>query len=270
MSLPSPDGRVVPAAAGDEVVAGAAEQEVGAVAAGNRVVTRAAVDGELDERRQAVGACHRVVAAVGVEHQALAGADVDAEGGGSHAVEADARPVGSHGEQFGAVAAVHFHRVGTVAALAEVRVVAGVPDHAVVAGLSEGLVIGVAAGERVVVGAAEEQVEAALPEQGVIADLPEEHVVAAAAGEDVVAGAAEQVGGGQRAVDLVEGDQRRVGDGGRAAEHRHRPAVHEDVPGRVAVNGDRVVQRVAEDAEDSGAGQEAGGHREELAPLQGL
>ncbi len=94
--------------------------------------------------------------------------------------------------------------------------------------LAEDLVVGVAAGERVVLGAAEEEVEAALAEQRVVAGLAEEHVAARAAGERVVAGAAEQVRPRQRAVGLVERDrvvaalaedldQRGVGDGRRAA-----------------------------------------------------
>ena len=50
------EGGVVAAAAVDEVVAVAAEQRVGAVAAGDRVVAGAAVDGELDQRGQALPA----------------------------------------------------------------------------------------------------------------------------------------------------------------------------------------------------------------------
>ena len=44
------------------------------------------------------------------------------------------------------------HGVGTGAAFVEVGVVARVPDHPVVIALAEGLVVGVAAGERVVLG----------------------------------------------------------------------------------------------------------------------
>ena len=92
----------------------------------------------------------------------------------------------------------------SVAALVEVGVVAGVPDHPVGAALAEGLVVGVAAGQRVVLAAAEQQVGAALAEQRVVAGLAEQLVGAGAAREDVVAGAAEQVGPRQRAVDLAE------------------------------------------------------------------
>ena len=141
-----------------------------------------------------------------------------------------------------------------VAALVEVGVVAGVPDHPVVAALPEGLVVGVAAGQRVVLVAAEQQVEAALAEERVVAGLAEELVAAGAAREDVVAGAAEQVGRRQRAVGLAERDhvvaalaedpdQRGVGDRRRAAGDGDRAAVDEDLPRRVAADGDRVVER---------------------------
>ena len=62
-----------------------------------------------------------------------------------HTVEAHAGAVGGARELLGAVAAVHLRRVDAVAAFVEVGVVAGVPDHAVVARLAEGLVVGVAA-----------------------------------------------------------------------------------------------------------------------------
>ena len=115
------------------------------------------------------------------------------ERGRVDAVEADAGAVGGDGEGLGAVAAVDLDGVDAVAALVEVGVVAGVPDHAVVARLAEDLVVAVAAGQDVVAGAAEEQVGAALAEQGVVARLAEEHVGARAAGQGVVAGAAEEV-----------------------------------------------------------------------------
>ena len=169
-------------------------------------------------------------------------------------------PLAVVGELLGAVAAVDLHRVGVGTTLVEVGVVAGVPDHPVVAALAEDLVVGVAAGQRVVLAAAEQEVEAALAEQRVVAGLPEQLVVARAAGEDVVAGAAEQVGPRQRAVDLAEGDdvvaalaedldQRGVGDRGRAAHDGHRAAVHQDLAGCIAADGDVVVEGVAEDAE---------------------
>ena len=144
-----------------------------------------------------------------------------------------------------------------VAALVEVGVVAGVPDHPVVAALAEDLVVGVAAGQRVVLAAAEQQVGATASEQGVVAALTGELVAAGAAGEGVVAAAAEQVGRRQRAVGLVEGDhvaaalaedpdQRGVGNRRRAADDGDRAAVDQELPGRVAADGDRVVQRIAE------------------------
>jgi hypothetical protein len=72
--------------------------------------------------------------------------------------------------------------------------------------LAEGLVVGVTAGQGVVLGAAEEQVEATLAEERVLAALAEQLVAAGAARQRVVAPAAEQVGRRQRAVDLAERD----------------------------------------------------------------
>src|SRR5262249_28613663 len=189
----------------DEVVAVAAQQPVVAVAAQDRVVAGAAVHGDLDQGGQVPGGREAVVAAVHVDNEVLAGADVNAEGAGVKAVEAHPGTVGRGGEGLGAVAAVDLHGVVAGAALVEVGVVAGVPDHAVVAGLAEDLVVRVAAGQGVVVGAAEQHVVAALAQQGVVAALAEEQVIARAAGQGVVAGAAEEEGGRQRAAALVQG-----------------------------------------------------------------
>ena len=68
--------------------------DVVAVAAGQGVVARAAVDGDVDQGGEAVAGRERVVAAVGVDDQILGGADVEAEGGRADAVEADAGAVG--------------------------------------------------------------------------------------------------------------------------------------------------------------------------------
>ena len=73
------EGGVVALLAVDEVVAVAAEQHVVAVAAEDGVVAGAAVDGELDERGEVAGRRNPVVAAIGVDHQVLGGADVDRE-----------------------------------------------------------------------------------------------------------------------------------------------------------------------------------------------
>ena len=144
-------------------------------------------------RGEAVAGGDGVVAAVGVEHEVLGGADVEGERRGADAVEAHARAVGGDREGLGAVAAVDLGGVDAVAALVEVGAVAGIPDHAVVAGLAEHLVVAGAAGQRVVAGAAEQEVVAALAEQRVVAAPAEELIVARAAGEGVVAGAAEQM-----------------------------------------------------------------------------
>ena len=163
------EGDVVALLAVDEVVVVTAEQHVGAVAAEERVVARAAVDGDLDQRGQVAGGGEAVVAAVGVEHEVLGGADVDREGRRIDPVEPHPGPVGRGGEDLGAAAAVDLHGVGPAAAFVEVGVVAGVPDHRVVAAPTEGLIVGVAAGERVVAAPAEQQVEAAAALEGVVA-----------------------------------------------------------------------------------------------------
>ena len=188
----------------------------------------------------------------------------------------------SDSPRLGPVAAVDLDGVGARAALVEVGIVAGVPDHAVVAGLAEGLVVGVAAGEGVVLGAAEEEVRAALAEEDVVAGLAEELVRAGAAGEDVVAATAEQVGAGKRAVGLVEGDdvvaalaenldEGGVGHGGGAALDGDRAAVDEQAACGVSGHADDVGEVVAEDAQDAGGGAEGcddGGDRAVLEALK--
>ena len=114
--------------------------------------------------------------AAGVEHQVLAGADVDGEGRRGDAVEPDPSAVGGDGEALRARAAVDLDGVGARAALVQIGVVTGVPDHPVVPALAEHLIVGVAAGEDVVLGAPEQQVDAAAAEQGVVAGLTEELV----------------------------------------------------------------------------------------------
>ena len=135
-------------------------------------------------------------AAVGVEDELLARADVDGERRRIEAVEADARAVGGRREDLVAVAAVDLDLVDAGAALVEVGVVARVPDHPVT-GLAEDLVVGVATGERVVLAAPEEQVEPAFAEQRVVLGLPEQHVAAGSAGQDVVARPTVEIGARQ-------------------------------------------------------------------------
>ena len=112
----------------------------------------------------------------------------------------------------------------------------------------------VAAGQHVVARAAEQQVVAAFAEQGVVAGLAEQLIVARAAGQHVVARAAEQFGRRQRAVGFVERDrvvaalaehldQGGVGDRRAAADDGHGAAVDQNLPGRVAADRDRVLER---------------------------
>src|SRR5262249_21819448 len=268
-------------AAVDQVVAVAAEEPVGALAADDGVVARPAVYRQVDQVGAQSGGVHAVIAAVGVEDQVLGRTDVQEEGGRVDAVEANAGAVGGDGEGLGDVAAVDLDGVVAGAALVEGAAVAGVPDHAVVARLAEDLVVAPAAGQDVVAGAAEQQVVAALAEQHVVARLTEELVVARAAGQGVVAGAAEEVGLWQRPVGLVQGDrvvagltedldQRHVGDRGCPAQNVDSPAVDEDPARRVPADGDRVVLSIAEDGKRARAGQEGGGDRREDPFGEGL
>ena len=259
VSSPAPrKADVVAATADDGVVAVAADQHVVAVAAGDGVIARAAIDGEGDQRGQAVACGEDVVAAVGVDDQVFAGTDVEGEGGRRGAVEADPSPVGGDGEVLGAVAAVDLDGVDAGPTLIEVTALAGVPDHPVVAGLSEDLIISGPAGQNVVARTAEEEIGAALAQESVVSCLAEELVIARAAGQDVVAIAAEEICPRQCAVGLVQGeivvagpaehlDQAGVGDGGVPAFNLHGAAVHQDVAGRVAADGDGVVHGIADD-----------------------
>src|SRR6185436_20054678 len=182
---------VVAAPAIDGVVAIAAEQQVGPVATGDGVVAGTAVDGELNQGREAIAGGDDVIATVGVEHQVLGGADVQTEGRWCYAVEAHPLPVGGDGEGLGAVATVDLGGVLAGPAFHQVGPFARIPDHAVVAGLAEHLVVADAAGERVIARPAEQQVGPALAQQDVVAAAPEELVGARTSGQDVVARTAE-------------------------------------------------------------------------------
>src|SRR5262245_16712422 len=134
-----------------------------------RVVASAAVNRDGDQARQAVAGRKIVIAAVAIDDEDLGGADVQAERGGGGAIEADARAVGGDREGLGAVAAVDLDRVGAEPASVKVVAVAGIPDHAIVAVLTEDLVIARAAGQNVIAGAAEERIGAPFAQEGVIA-----------------------------------------------------------------------------------------------------
>ena len=271
--------RVVAASASDEVVAVAAEQQVLAVAPGDGVVAGAAVDGNLDQRREAVAGGERVVAAVHVEHEVFGRADVEGERCRVDAIEAHPSAVRREREGLAAVAAIDLGGVGVGAALEQIGVVAGIPDHAVVSGLAEDLVVAVAAGQHVVAVAAEQEIGAALAQESVVIALAEELVVARAAGQDVVAGAAEQVGGGQRTIGFVERqrvvaalaedlDQAGVGDGRGAARDRDRAAVDQNGSGRVAARRDRVVEAVPEHRQQAAGRQKSCCDRHGRNPLR--
>ena len=63
-----------------------------------RVVASAAIDGDLDQRREVAGGGEEVVAAVGVEDEVLRSANVEAERRGVDAIEAHPSAVGGDGE----------------------------------------------------------------------------------------------------------------------------------------------------------------------------
>src|SRR5262249_27592270 len=58
----------------DKVVAVAAEQSVGPIAAGNAIVARAGVDGQINHAGSQCGSVDRVVPVKGVNHQVVIGA----------------------------------------------------------------------------------------------------------------------------------------------------------------------------------------------------
>jgi hypothetical protein len=118
---------VVALVAVDEIVCVAGNQNVGAIAAQDRVVARASINGETDQRGEVAGGADRVVAAIGEELEGLGGADVEDERPRTDAVEADAGAVGLDGEDLVAIAALDlgdvccagppFHQVGPVAGI---------------------------------------------------------------------------------------------------------------------------------------------------------
>ena len=220
--------------------------------------------GELDEAGETVAGGDDVVAAVGVDHDILGGADIEGERRGVDAIEAHARAVGGDRERFGAVAAVDFGGVVAVAAFEQVGAVAGIPDHAIVAGLAEHLVVAVPPVSVSLPSPPNSRSLPPLPSRVSLPAWPNSMVVARAAGEDVVAVAAEQIRRGQRAVGFVHRNdviaalaehlnQGRVGDGRRTAQDRDGAAVDENVTGRISARYDRVVEVVAELREDAGA-----------------
>src|SRR5260370_10983837 len=96
---------------------------------------------------------------------------------------------------------------------------------------------------------------AAFPGGGVVAGATEQLLGARTDGQRVVADSAEQLGGGQRAVRLVERnrivaalaehlDRGRVGDGGLTAIDGHGAAVHKKLSSRVTTSHDGVIDAV--------------------------
>ena len=118
----------------EDVVALAAEDQVRAVRAGDRVVAGAAVDGQQRERADAVVRRERVVAAETVDLEAL-GRGVERERHQVRPLELDAARLGIEGEHVAEGGrAVDLGRVVAGSAVRSGRAVAVVPDERVVAG----------------------------------------------------------------------------------------------------------------------------------------
>ena len=98
------------------------------------------------------------------------------KGAGATRSNRTARAVGGHGERFGAVAAVDFDGVEVRAPFIQIRVIAGIPNHPIVARLAKDLIVGVAASQDVIAVTAEQQIDSSLAEQRVVAGLAEDLV----------------------------------------------------------------------------------------------
>jgi multidrug efflux pump subunit AcrB len=237
-----------------------------------RIASRGLTAGDVvrairEQNVQVAAGGNHVVPAARVDHEFLGGTDIEAEGRRVDTIGAHARAIGGDGEDFRAIAAVDLRGVDAGAALEQVAVVAWIPDHAVIAGFTENLVVTVAAGQRVVAGTTEQKIGAAAADEHVVAALAEQKIRARTAGDRVVAGAAEQLRGGQRAVRLVERErvvaaqaealhQTGIGDGRLAAQDRDRATIDQDVFGCIGAEGDRVIEGVADRIQQTSVGIE--------------
>ena len=275
------EGHVVASAAVDDVVAVAADQDVVAVAAGDGVVARAAVHGERDQCGQAVPGGERVVPAVHVHDQVLGRADVQGERGGGDAVETDAGAVGGDGKRLRAVAAVDLDGVDAGAALVEVGVVAGVPDHPVVARLAEDLVVAVPPVRMSLPSPPNSRSFPPLPSKVSLPAWPKSWSAAEppvrvslpsppkmfAFGKAPLVSFRERLSLPPRPKSWIETG---VGDRGLPAQDRHGAAVDQDRPGRVAGDRDGVVLRIADDRQHPLCGGKRGGDRRQDAAIEQL
>src|SRR5258707_2981683 len=87
-------GRVVARPPGHMIEAVAAEEDVGAVAPGDLVVARAAIEGEVHEPREAIAGDNDVIAVAAMEDDILGTADIEREVRRRGFVEAHACAVG--------------------------------------------------------------------------------------------------------------------------------------------------------------------------------
>ena len=203
---------------------------------------------ERDQRSEAVTYRNGVVAAAGAENQVLGSADVEGVRCRTDAIEAHPRAIGRDGERLGAVAAVDFGSVIVRAALEQIGAVARIPDHPVIAGVAEDLVISGRAEQDIVVVAAVNHIASAAANEDVVAiaaidgelDLPGNE----AGGIDESIGTSQPVDGQRIVGGLLAGDQHLRGE---PAHHHGRTgqAYHHMVGAARAVDDHRVGRSVA-------------------------
>src|SRR5207253_1835827 len=100
--------RVVSLVAVDEVIVVAADEHIRAIATKQRIVTGPSIHGDLDQGCQIAARREGVIAAIGVEYEKLAGADIEEEGSRVETIEAHASAIGRRGETLIPITAVDF------------------------------------------------------------------------------------------------------------------------------------------------------------------
>jgi hypothetical protein len=238
----------------------ATDDEVVAVATDDPVVAGAAIERQRDQAAESIAGRDDIVAAAAVQHEIFRRADVERKRRRARPVEPHAGAVRRDRERLGAVAAVDLSRIVARTTFEQVGAAARIPDHDIVAGLSEQLVVPAAAVQDVVTRSAEQQIVAAASLDQIVAGLTKQEVGSRAARDPVIAVAAEDVHGGHRSVAFVNGDRvvtaltedvdsGGVVDGGFATNRFHVPVIDQDAAGLVATYHEAVIRAVAENGE---------------------
>src|SRR5262245_6979772 len=107
---------VIAAPAIDDVVAVTADEQIVAIATRNSIVSRPAIERELDEPGEPVRRSNTIVAAIGIEVEVFSGSDIEKERSGIRTIKTYTTAIGRNGECFGSVAAVNLRGVGAVTA----------------------------------------------------------------------------------------------------------------------------------------------------------